>query len=441
MGYSVWAMSVSDHISLRKTIQRKHLFSLISCLFVFLLTAVPAHAETKGATFGGREKVKEMDYSTTTTMEEFLNKSEKYTITPLNDKHLAFEVYLPVSWIPLDSEAEKNDVGGGIFRKLTMFTGPANFVSRSVFRVRTIDLEGLITAENWAYKYMVEMGFAVDGISLQSRRRVEMQYTLFVNTEPMMTRAVIEMTGSRMVIAEYLVHQDNYEAERDQQVLAMKSFHLLTPNTDPAVEMKEYPFVDIAKFSYPMNWTLRAPSINNIERMTASVINVKPKELALLDGAGGDAAFFDGRIDVTLIARRDGMSIRNEVESIKKGLEGHGLLLDKYLGSMIDLKPNPLVGYVRVDAYTLASKDRQIRSYEYWAAFLQTEARIYLVRLITPGREANFPIWATNTETFRYIIESISPPNEKKDDFGGSEEEEESGWDDEKNPSSNLGTP
>ncbi len=425
-------MSVSDHISSRKTIQRKRLFSVIFCLFAFLLAATPVQAATEAKTFGGREKVKEMDYVTTTTMEEFLNKSEKYTITPLNDKHLAFEVYLPVGWIPLDNEAEKTEVGGGIFRKLSMYTGPANFTARSVFRVRTIDLEGLITAENWAYKYMTEMGFAVDGISLKSRQRIEMQYTLFTNNEPMMTRAVIEMSGGRMVIAEYLVHQDNYETEKDQQVLAMKSFHLLEPDPQPAVEMKQYPFVDIAKFDYPINWTLRAPSINNIERMTASIINIKPKELSLLDGVGGDAAFYDGRIDVTLIARTEGMSIRSEVESIRRGLEEHGLYLDKYLGSMSDLQPNSLVGYVRVDAYTLGSKNKQIRSYEYWAAFLQTKARIYLVRLITPGREANFPMWATNTETFRYIIESISPPNEKKDDFGSGEDDEESGWDDEK---------
>lgn len=80
---------------------------MIFCLFAFLLAATPVQAATEAKTFGGREKVKEMDYVTTTTMEEFLNKSEKYTITPLNDKHLAFEVYLPVGWIPLDNEAEK----------------------------------------------------------------------------------------------------------------------------------------------------------------------------------------------------------------------------------------------------------------------------------------------------------------------------------------------
>ena len=93
---------------------------------------------------------------------------------------------------------------------------------------------------------MLEMGFSIEGMKIKSPRLVVAQYTVFEDGEPYAVRAVVTQTGSRIVLAEYLVHQDVYQAERDEQIWAMTGFALDDPVNKLPVAMKTFNFVDIA---------------------------------------------------------------------------------------------------------------------------------------------------------------------------------------------------
>ncbi|MFA7276184.1 MAG: hypothetical protein WC043_05220 [Pseudobdellovibrionaceae bacterium] len=339
---------------------------------------------------------------------------------PSGDKSYAFSVRLPKNWISLGNISEKGDIGNlgsidsEVFVPLARFETPPRIEEKSIFRVRSLNLNTLINADDWLIGYMLEMGFSLEGINAVSARRVETQYTQFIQGEPMATRAVAEISGTKIILAEFLVHQDNYKAEKDQQVLAMKSFHLTQPDTSPSVEMKTHTFIDIAKFDYPGTWLLYSPGITTIDRMEASVLNIrgaqydrKEKKTIALENIK-----LDGRIDLTLAAKSTGTDFGNEIKLIKANLSEKNLTLGQYIETPPTLVLHSAIKSQKINVYAIESADKKLVGYEFWVAILETGARIYTVRLLTIGRGEDFIIWAQNVATFNALLKSLAPAND-----------------------------
>lgn len=386
-------------------------FLCFSFLFFILQVGLvfSAQSATTGASTTGKEKIPPLSTDVNISKQDFEGRTEIIKDVPNQDGTLAFQIRLPKGWIRQESDNSAETIGADIFRQVALYISPPRLERRSVFRIRTIDLHDLITPDNWFWGYVMHMGFAVEGMTIESPRSVKAQYTLFEDGEPFVTRAAIMMSGSRIVMAEYLVHQDAYEAERGEQVWAMTGFDLENPSTKMLVKMKTFTFADISKFDYPENWVPYSPGITNINRMDASVIRVVNSQTHTDNGTELAKEQMIGRIDVSVVSKDLKTKLSEEISWLNQGLEEKSYKLGDYIGNVSDIKLDPLIKDSRLDVYVLDSTKEKLVGYEYWVAVLHTQSRYYFVRLITVSREENFVTWAQNAETFKYLLASISP--------------------------------
>jgi len=386
---------------------------VMPCLLIgfslLLLVVSPVHA------FTGKSKIAPLNTEVHTSKEDFESKTDLIKVVPLNDKSLAYRVRLPKGWTSIPNDVADSQPATGILRQISTYTSPPRIEHRSLFRVSVIDLDSLITVDDWFIGYMLEMGFAIEGMKIKSSRLVVAQYTVFEDGEPYAVRAVITMSGSRIVLAEYLVHQEVYAAERDQQVWAMTGFAIDSPDMKPPIPMKTFNFVDIAKFDYPTNWVIQAPEITDITRMESSVLNAKNQKQT--DIINGNELL--GRIDVSLISKGQGLTLTDEINLLKESLKNRNYKLGKYIETVNVDGINPLISSSRVDVYEVEGISKKLVGYEYWVGVLQSKSRYYLVRLTTVSRAENFRVWAENAETYKVLLRSLGPASIATDDEDG----------------------
>lgn len=369
----------------------------------FFLVIAPAHA------YFGKDKIPALKTDVGIPKEQFEARTDLVQETPLGNSDFAFHVRLPKGWIKVTSDIGSETEGADLFRQLAYYTSPPRMEQRSIFRVRTIDLLSLISVDDWFIGYMLQMGFSVEGMTVKSKREVHAQYTLFEDGEPYSTRAVVTVSGSKIVLAEYMVHQDVYLKEKDDQIWAMTGFGLDSPNQELPIVMKTFSFVDIAKFDYPSNWSVHSTGIINVNRMDAAIVNSITKRITAPTGGVKYEQQMAGRIDVSVVSRDLGLTLNDEVKILNEGLRQRHYKLGKFIETKTDFEVNPLISNVRVDVYQLESEVEKLAGYEYWVAVLQTQKRYYLVRLITLSRGENFQTWAQSAETYRVVLQSLGP--------------------------------
>lgn len=375
---------------------------------LFLIGIMPAQA------FTGKNKIPKLSTEVGISKEEFESKTDLMKVTPSNDKSLSYRIRLPKGWTELGSDLIEAQTGTGILRQVSIYVSPPRIERRSMFRVSAIELNSLITVDDWFISYMLEMGFAIEGMKIKSPNLVYAQYTVFEGGEPYGVRAVITRSGSKMIVAEYLVHQEMYMAERDEQIWAMTGFVVENPDLGLAISLKTFNFVDIAKFDYPTNWIVQAPEITDITRMEASILRGRNTE----DSKQVNNNELLGRIDISLIAKDQGLTLADEINFLKEGLKKRKYTLGKFIENVPVDGINPLISSVRVDAYEAEGTAKKLAGYEYWVGVLQSKSRYYLVRLTTVSRGENFRVWAENVETYKTLLRSLGPASVATDDGG-----------------------
>lgn len=365
--------------------------------------------------FTGKDKIPSLKSEVAMSKTDFERATDVIEDVPLGDKSLAYRIRLPKGWTKIDliSPTLAGNSGSEIFRQVASYSSPPRIEEKSMFRIRSIDLTSLIKVDDWFVSYMLQMGFSAEGMSMRSPTEVVAQYTVFEEGEPYITRAVVTLTGAKIIVAEYLVHQDQYEAERDEQILAMSGFKILNPVKGIGIPMKTFPFVDIAKFDYPSNWIVTSPGISNINRMDASIVNSVQTKFTSENGGEIESVSMAGRIDVTVVAKTADVTLPGEIKILNDGLKRNDYKLGAFIETIKDVKVNPLIGKSRIDVYTLEGISKKLAGYEYWVAVLQTGGRFYLVRMITISRGEDFQSWAENTETYRVLIESLGPASNR----------------------------
>lgn len=381
----------------------------ISLLLSFFVVVSPADA------FTGKSKIPPLSTEVHTSKENFESKSDLIKIMPLDDKSLSYHIRLPKGWVKLDNDIVSSNAGTGILRQISGYTSPPRIEPRSLFRVSIIDLDSLVTVDDWFISYMLEMGFSIEGMKIKSPRLVNAQYTVFENGEPYVVRAVITISGARIVLAEYLVHDSMYQAEKDEQIWAMAAFALDSPVNRIAIPMKTFNFVDIAKFDYPANWAIQSPTVTDITRMEASVLN----GATLKQSDPNTNAELLGRIDISLVSKDQGLTLGDEIKLLKDGLKRRNYTLGRYIENVEEKDISPLISSSRIDVYEVEGVSKKLAGYEYWVGVLESRSRYYLVRLTTVSRAENFKVWAQNVETYKVLLRSLGPASIATDDGPG----------------------
>jgi hypothetical protein len=401
-------------------VQNFYKFTLIFMLVCLLSTHVPqayaspnnkAEQKTETSIYFNPPKLNR-DIKLTRT--EFDKQTVLIKEIPFGDQSLSYSLRLPSSWKKVQNNsfdqydpAKTKDVLGTI----TEYVSPINIDQRSRFRVRAAQLPFAISAKDWLLNYVVKNNYTLQGIEAVNDRRIAAQFVYVDNGTQFVSRAVLQISGANIVLAEMIVPVNIWATERDSAVWSMISYRLTSPSRESAEPILSHSFVDIAKFSYPKSWLLYASPITSIERMSATLINIRGgsenrkveslTELSQLD--------LDGRIDITSVVKKDKTTLATEMSLLRQSLKGLQFTIGDYVEQMKFDGFNKSVLQSRTDVYKLSSPVSKIIDYELWISVVETGGRYYIVQTISIGRYNDFYVWARNKEALKLVLQSLQP--------------------------------
>lgn len=280
---------------------------------------------------------------------------------------------------------------------IARYAGPPNIHALSRVEVMAMQMNHDITTRNWFLSYILSRNYTLTGMEQVADNRVEAEYVLIEKGVSYVVRTAAISNGRRMVLISYLVPEKFWDKEKDLQEMAINSFHFLSPEKTILDDKRTHGFLDAVKFSYPASWRLIAPNIYSIDNMTAKILY------------SVDSVTLQGEIDVNLISTELDTNLMKEVEYIRADLKKKGLRIGDALDINATYQFNDKITFSRVEAYSVAGEKKEFIDYEFWLAIMVEDRYYYIVTMLTPGRKSDFYTWARNTETFAFVIQSLSP--------------------------------
>ncbi len=385
-------------------------FLLLLAVFGFCFAA-QVHAED-AETIKTFEHVPKLNREVKISKEDFEAKTKFIQETPLGNQFLAYQIRLGKDWQKLDSSKnEQGDLSKQILGDVSIYLGPPNLDLRSSFRLRANDLPFDVTAKDWFLNYMLINNYNLQGLEINSDKKVQAQYMMVENGTQSVVRAVAQISGSHIILAEYDVPIELWPTESGMAKRSMSTFYIENNDATEVEPTDTYSFVDIAKFNYPKSWILTAAPVTSIERMNASITNLKggiPQKIKN-SHFNPENLLMDGRVDISVVAKSQDTNMQQEVQLLKNQMTAKGLVLGDLIEPVTDWAHNDGITFSRIEAYKLNNTKSKLADSEYWIGLFETPGRIYLVRLLTVGRTDNYLTWARNVQAFRNVIATLSP--------------------------------
>ncbi len=337
---------------------------------------------------------------------EFENVTQSFSETPFNDKALAYSLRLPKDWTKQrDVSLSNSKIGNKILGELVRFYGPAMLGERSYMNVQALKLDYQLTAEQWFIQYMLANAYTVQGIKTIDDTRVEALYVYVVRDVTYSVRAMVQLNGTRAVIAQYYAPAENWEAEKQMQAQVIGSFKLLNKVEEIIEPMEKYHFLDIAEMEHPISWQVKADKLMSIDRLRVTFLSVASEEYK----KNTKYKLLNGKITVGLVSYHDMNSIADEINKYKADIKKSGMLIGEFIESRSDFKLQHNMTAVPVEVYEATDTGNDVLSYELWLLLMEAGDYYYFVSLLTPSRDEDYFLWSRNTQTFRVIAKTITP--------------------------------
>ncbi len=332
-----------------------------------------------------------------------------YEDVPAGDEALSYRFRLPKEWKrPEDSALTSYQISNKILGEIVRFYGPPVIDNRSFFSLQAINLEYQLTAQQWLLQFLLSNGFTIQGIKEYDKKRAEALFVKVIDSTTYVIRAIAQMNGKRVVMAQYFMPADNWEAEKQMQAQVMRTFDLTYPIKESVEEMTKFHFLDIAEFQYPVSWEFRAGPVKSADRLSFELLNIQSEQKINWK----NYKTLNGRIQVDILSYDTADSIEGEIDNLKRGLSKVNLAVGDKFESFDDFKFNNEVNPGPVDVYKAMDNQNSMLNYEYWVVPLEAGDYYYLVSLITPSRDDDFFIWARNTQAYALILSLIRPLDE-----------------------------
>lgn len=339
-------------------------------------------------------------------VEEFNAKTILYEETPANDKSLSYRFRLPKDWKkPEDLAVTSYQVSDKILGEIVRFYGPPLLDTRSIFSIQAINLEYKLTATQWMLQYLLANGYTIQGMKEINEDRSEALYVKVENDVTYVIRAIAQINGKRVVLAQYIMPADNWEEEKHLQAQIMGTFELTHPVEELIEPMQKYHFLDLAEFNYPASWQYQGAPVNSAERVTFNLLNVASEQKIKWT----KYKTLNGRIQADIVAYDLIDTPEEEIEKLKANLSKLGLIATEQLETRNDFRFNEGVEPVPVYIFKVTDSENNLLQYEYWILAMEAGDYFYFVSLVTPSRDEDFFIWARNTETYKLIIKMFTP--------------------------------
>jgi len=335
--------------------------------------------------------------------EKFNNSSTLHNYVPFNDENLSYSVRLPKNWSKRDTTALSGfSINNKVLGEVDRYYGPARLGERSYFTIKAVEIDYKLTAEQWMMLYMLENGYALQGVRTISDSRVEVLYVLLDRNITYVVSAVAQLNGNRMIFAQYAAPSIAWKEESGTSQKVIQSFALNNIDDGFVEPMVPYQFLDIAQVQYPDSWELKAKPLRNMDRMSISLFNVQAKNeftsKKILKGQ------MEAHLFSEYVVEED---IDDEVANFLQEASVNQLLIDDEIEEITDLRPKE-EGFevIQIKSFNAIDKAQSASNYEYWLAVLYSGEYYYFLSLLTPSRDNNYYDWARNTQTFRVLVEN-----------------------------------
>ena len=340
--------------------------------------------------------------------EVFAKQTKLYEEVPAGDSNLAYRLRLPTTW----EKSKDAGLGGlkiskSVLGEVARYYGPPLLDKRSSFSVEALQIDYEISAKNWFTDFILSNGYTLEGMKVVSDTQIEAIYVYIEKDISYVARAVAQVTGNRVILAQYFVPYDFWAEEKGMQAACLSSFGLTNPDRRATEIMDTYVFLDLIEFEYPISWAARAPAVSTLDRMGATLISTS------------DLKTLNGQIDVQVIARKSDQILL--VDEVKKLRDRIARKSGFRVGERIEMIPTfmfqPEIRAATVEAYmgTSAEDYERLIGYEIWSGVLIEDQYYYLIAMLTPARNNDFLQWARNAKAFERVAESIRSEVSEKD--------------------------
>ena len=375
----------------------KKLFKVLIALilaFTFVSISEQAQAQRIKELFG-----KEMPKFQDIPKDKFEADSYLHEDMPFGDKYLAYKIRLPNGWKPPEDVSLSNySLSSSLMGDIALFYSPPRIdAERSKFQLQALKLEFETTAEQWLLKYILQNGFTLEGLEYFSEDKVGSLHVYVNEGQTYVVRSIAQINGKRMMLAQYIVPSNYWMKEAPIIDKSMKTFEILNPEKAVIENLVVFPFLDLAQFSYPESWEPRSTPVRSIDRIQATINNIRK----------GMSKTLDGQVQVDMVSAFIVDDLEKEMDHLKENLREKGLIIGELIESRDDLKFHEQVEFGFTDVFEGNNTQNNVLKYEVWVSVLALKNYYFFVTLITPDREEEFFTWSRNLSTYKTVLKNV----------------------------------
>lgn len=383
--------------------RKKAVLAAFAALLMVVAAPCPARATVGLLTdippLGKVEFVPEAEFDAATQLVESV---------PYGDETLKYQIRLPKDWTsedPAPPLKAQEPLSKKVLGELVKYVSPPRLERRSYFIMEALEQTYEVSARNWLINYLIHNGYTLNSLTEYSERAVEAMYVEVHGDMTYAVRTRAFVNGPRVIVGRYYVPQEDFEAERTMQAQVMASLQFPFHPVGGIETWKTFGFLDQSYFDYPVSWTLTAPLIKSIERMSAMLFTGK------VEGKP------DGQINVYATSRLLDVTLQDEIKRHRdKVINIPGYTLGKRIET-IESPLNKDISFGKIEAYEMNPSAITMIKYELVFAVLQGDDYYYFVSLLTPARSHDFYLWSRNIRAFRVIVETMRRYNTAQDEY------------------------
>jgi len=392
-------------------ISKRHLFTLFVCLFVLTASASPlsvAFAQ-EGIVEASQERPnrfrKPMPKMPVMENDEFLEKTRLVQKTPYDEKVLAYSIRIPKDWEEGEDKSSSNFIlSDKLFLDLNTYYSKAKITGRSRIEIQAINLESNLTAEQWYIQYLLAGGYTAQGFVTHSENKVEALMVVMEQDYSYYLRTLVLMNGSKIIMVRYYIPVAHMNELASLQAKVLESFKVRNVIARPLAETSTYRFLDVAELTYPAEWQVFTKPLRSVDRMDVTIVNTKEFRVG-----EERASVTEGKVEVMLISSFVENSLVEEVANYKKKIQADGMLVGEKLPFKVELTHVKSVDFGITEIYKMVDSAKSQSDYELWFTVLVAGNYYYLLALLTPSQDENYPVWAENTQNYKIMVEKITP--------------------------------
>jgi hypothetical protein len=349
-------------------------------------------------------KIKDVPhYDDTLTKDQFEAESDLHTVSPPDDKYLAYSIRLPKGWQKASGEklidttkgTDEKHMAHRVLGRVAKYFAPQTMEIPSYVDIEALALDYNISARNWFLNYIITNGYTLVGMKEVEENRLVGLYVRVVKAQSYIVRTVAQINGPRIVVTSYNMPENKWEDEKAIQEKVIDSFRFLNPEKLNAEAAHTYVYLDLLRFDYPQSWQLLSPSVNSTDGMDVRLIDSKDKET------------LDGQIDIHVQSVDTDKTLAQQIQDLRNNVKTEGLEIGNVIESPSDYKFHHHIYFNKVEVYDAHGRENEFGSQEFWIAIMIEDRYYYIVSMITPGRNHEFLKWAKNIESFRMVVESF----------------------------------